>query len=218
MYLYVYCAGGLGIEVMDLARRINKVQKIWEHIGFIDDVRTEGEYYGTDLYHFSYAQNHFDHNSFEIVISNGEPFVRETLYKRLKSLKLRLATLADPVSIVSESAKLGEGSVIFANTYISSEAVVGNNTVFYPNCFVGHNSTIGENCIVTSSVNIAGNCTIENNTFIGLGSQIKQKTFIGSGNIIGAGSVVIRDISENMVSCGNPAKIIRENINHKVFL
>lgn len=217
MNLFVYCAGGFGLEVMDLARRINLSQKKWEHIGFIDDVHAQNEYYDTDLYSFNYVENHFNRNTFEIVIANGEPFAREALYNKLKSSGIRLATLVDSTAVISKTAKLDEGVIVLAFDFISSEVIIEANTALYTNSFIGHNSKIGANCVVSSGVNIAGHCNIGKNTFVGMGTKVKQKISVGKETIIGMGSVVLDDIQEGTVAYGYPAKSIRKNTTRKVF-
>lgn len=51
---------------------------------------------------------------------------------------------------------------------------------------------------------------IEQNVFIGMNSLILKGVHIGESSVIGAGSVVTKDIPARTVSAGNPAKIIKE--------
>jgi acetyltransferase-like isoleucine patch superfamily enzyme len=46
---------------------------------------------------------------------------------------------------------------------------------------------------------------------IGVGTTIKDHIKIGKNCIIGAGSVVVRDIPDNVIAYGNPCKPIRDN-------
>jgi acetyltransferase-like isoleucine patch superfamily enzyme len=48
-------------------------------------------------------------------------------------------------------------------------------------------------------------------TYLGLGCQVIEKVNIGRGSLIGAGSTVTRDIPEQVVAVGSPAKVIREH-------
>lgn len=53
---------------------------------------------------------------------------------------------------------------------------------------------------------------IGNNVFIGIHSLILPGVKIGNSVIIGAGSVVTKDIPDNCIAAGNPARIIREGV------
>ena len=75
---------------------------------------------------------------------------------------------------------------------------------------IGHNCVIGENCIIAAKVVFCGGSNIENRSWVGVGSIIKEKVSIGSDVIIGLGSVVIRNVGNNVVMAGVPAKILRE--------
>jgi acetyltransferase-like isoleucine patch superfamily enzyme len=52
--------------------------------------------------------------------------------------------------------------------------------------------------------------TIGDDVFIGMNCLILKGVSIGSGVVIGAGSVVTKDIPAGVVAAGNPAKVIRE--------
>ena len=53
---------------------------------------------------------------------------------------------------------------------------------------------------------------IGDNCFIGGGSFILPGVSIGNNVIVGMGSVVTKDVPDNCIVAGNPAKVIRENI------
>jgi acetyltransferase-like isoleucine patch superfamily enzyme len=51
---------------------------------------------------------------------------------------------------------------------------------------------------------------IEDDVFIGMNSVILKGVRIGHGSVIGAGSVVVKDVPSGVIVAGNPARIIRE--------
>lgn len=75
--------------------------------------------------------------------------------------------------------------------------------------------TIGENCVISQGVTIGGKQgsdgvpVIGNNVHIGAGAKILGNVIIGDNCIIGANAVVIRDLPNNAVAVGVPARIIR---------
>ena len=60
---------------------------------------------------------------------------------------------------------------------ISDTAVIGEGTVIYPNTFVGHHVQIGSNCIIHPNVTIMDHCIIGNNVVIQAGTVIGSNAF-----------------------------------------
>lgn len=76
---------------------------------------------------------------------------------------------------------------------------------------VGHNVTIGKNTLVVAGSVICGSVEIGENCFIGANSTIRQKLKIGNNVVIGMGAVVTKDIPDNEIWAGNPAKFLKHN-------
>ncbi|VAW15700.1 UDP-3-O-[3-hydroxymyristoyl] glucosamine N-acyltransferase, partial [hydrothermal vent metagenome] len=55
-----------------------------------------------------------------------------------------------PHVVVSRCAKIGDGSVIFAGSYIGERCVLGKNSTVYPNVTIREKTILGENVIVHS--------------------------------------------------------------------
>lgn len=62
------------------------------------------------------------------------------------------------------------------------------------------------------SRNLSANVYIGKNCFIGAGSIIMPGVEIGDSVIVGSGSVVTKSFGSNIIIAGNPAKVIRDNI------
>ncbi len=112
----------------------------------------------------------------------------------------------------------------------------GSNIEVGKNCFINYNCTIldnakvkmGDNCLLAPNVSIytAGHTihpdaralgyeygvevTLGNNVWVGGNTVICPGVHIGSNVVIGAGSVVTRDIPDWSLAAGNPCKVIRK--------
>lgn len=51
---------------------------------------------------------------------------------------------------------------------------------------------------------------LENNVFIGAHAIILRNVRVGENSVVSAGAVVSKDVPDNVIVAGNPAKIIRE--------
>jgi sugar O-acyltransferase (sialic acid O-acetyltransferase NeuD family) len=217
MNLLIYCAGGFGREVMDIARRINRSQERWETIGFLDDMREGSSYYGAEVFRFEAARERFSGNAFEAVIATGEPFVRKALLEKLDEAGIGLATLVDPSAVISGTATIGAGMIVFPGCFVSSMAVLGRNVAMIAGSTIGHDTIFGDNCVVSGQVNIGGQCNIGSESYVGMGAQVKEGSRIGQGTIVGMGSVVFADIPDEVIALGNPCRPMRPNTSKRIF-
>jgi UDP-3-O-[3-hydroxymyristoyl] glucosamine N-acyltransferase len=91
-----------------------------------------------------------------------------------------------------------------ANVSISESATIGEGTIIQPNCFIGHNVTIGKNCILHANVSVYDNCIIGDNVIIQAGTILGADAFYykkretGFDQLLSGGRVVI----ENNVGIG----------------
>tara|TARA_A200000113_G_scaffold30426_1_gene25396 strand:+ start:1020 stop:1229 length:210 start_codon:yes stop_codon:yes gene_type:complete len=61
----------------------------------------------------------------------------------------------------------------------------------------------------TSCAELSGGVTLGDNVWIGPNSCTTEKVSVGNGALVGIGSVVIKDVEEETVVAGSPAKFIR---------
>ncbi|MEI6870798.1 MAG: sugar acetyltransferase, partial [Verrucomicrobiota bacterium] len=101
--LYIYCAGGFGREVMDVARRLNASAPRWDEIFFIDDVCKTTSVHGARVFKFDDGENRASLERAEVVIANGEPAARQAIRVRVENAGIQLGTVVDPSTLVSET-------------------------------------------------------------------------------------------------------------------
>ncbi|MEO8774351.1 MAG: UDP-3-O-(3-hydroxymyristoyl)glucosamine N-acyltransferase [Gelidibacter sp.] len=86
-----------------------------------------------------------------------------------------------------------------ANKSISDSAKIGNNTIIQPNCFIGHNVVIGDNCVIHPNVIIYDDTIIGNNVVIHAGTVLGASAFYyknrpeGFDQLISGGRVIIQN-------------------------
>lgn len=123
---------------------------------------------------------------------------------------------------------LGEiiSTIIFLlfNSIIPLECKIGKDTVFAYNgigVVIHKNVSIGKRCVIGQNVTIGGVHShpgipsIGNRVYIGAGARILGPVIVGDDVIIGANSVVVKNIPPRCIVAGVPAKIIKQNISAK---
>ena len=148
-------------------------------------------------------------------------------------------------NFVSDKAKIGNNVKIWHYTYVGDDTEIGNNVKIGSLVHIDYNVKIGENTLIEGSVYISplsriGNnvfigpaavltndpyppsnkmvgVTIEDNAIIGSRAVIKAGVTIGKNSVVAMGAVVTKDVPENTVVIGIPAKekYSREEYNKK---
>jgi UDP-3-O-[3-hydroxymyristoyl] glucosamine N-acyltransferase len=86
-----------------------------------------------------------------------------------------------------------------SNSAISDSAKIGKGTIIQPNCFIGNHVQIGVNCLIHPNVTIYDHCIIGNNVIIHSGTILGADAFYykkrpeGFDQLISGGRVVIED-------------------------
>jgi acetyltransferase-like isoleucine patch superfamily enzyme len=112
---------------------------------------------------------------------------------------------------IAPDVKLGKDVSIqdFVNLY---GCEIGDNTRIGPFVEIQKGAKVGRNCKIQSHTFICEGVTIEDNAFVG---TLLCGITVGEKAIVGAGSIVTKDVPSNTIVAGNPAKVIRQGTGHK---
>lgn len=138
---------------------------------------------------------------------------------RYRIANLLLAGGCSPISLVGEHSIIynedlvREGSIICSNAIVSSDTSVGSFFQLGFGSYLAHDCQVGNFVTVGPNSTVCGNVLIEDCVQLGAGVVIKPGTFdnpirIGSNSVIGAGSIVTKNVEPGSVVVGNPARKI----------
>lgn len=213
--LAIYGSGGLGREVYEIALRRNAVSSLWKKIVFINDFEEEGPFFSSHLLHFETVSK--ERESYECAIAVGEPSAREVLFQKVSAAGITFATLIDPTSLISSRSIIGEGTIVCEFSSIHHGVRLGKNCLIQPYVDIGHDIIVGNHCVFSSHAAPGGNSVFGDRVYIGMQASLKEKLHIGSDVTVAMGAAVFRDVLDNSVVVGNPARITKGNEDGRVF-
>ena len=202
-------AGGFGREVEWLIRRINQKKDTWNVVGYADDNVEIGTKIGN--YKVIYNVDNLLSTKEEIcvVVAIGNSVVRSNICNKLMQNKMiSFPNLIDP-SVLNDDFNIGFGNIICAGTVLTVNITLGNFNIINLNCTLGHDDELIDYITIYPNSNISGCVKINSLVEIGTGTQIIQGKSIANNVIIGAGAVVVRDITESGTYVGVPVQKIK---------
>ncbi len=174
-------------------------------VGFLDD----GVEKGTQIVGFSVLGKTEDYKNYadcEFVIAIGDSYIRE---KIANELPVKWYTVIHPTAVISSiDVEIGEGTVVMANAVINSSAKIGKHCIINTGAIVEHDNVLEDYVHLSPNVVLSGIVKVGKSTHIGAGSCTKQVLNIASDCVFGAGSVIVKDITESGTYAGVPAKKI----------
>ncbi len=117
-------------------------------------------------------------------------------------------TYVHPSATIGKYTHIGEGTIILQDCIVSCNVSVGSFVTINLNCHFSHDCTIRDFASIMPYVDSAGWTSLGEDSFIGTHATIIPHVHVGKSVLIGAGSVVVRDVPDGWHMFGNPASRI----------
>lgn len=190
----------------------------WKIIGYVNDLVESGQTYG----------------GFNVVSSTAnlgqlcqEPdlYIHYTLHFHAKLKRQRVSQLlalklpldkhisgVHPKAFLNPTSSIGVGSLMLPSAATSANSRIGNFVHMYTNCFIGHDSIVHDFATIAAHAVVGARVHVEEGAHVGLNATVREDCRIGPYSIVGMGAVVTKDVPENSIVAGNPARIIGETL------
>jgi maltose O-acetyltransferase len=109
--------------------------------------------------------------------------------------------------------RIGRWVFVGMNTIIASKnsIEIGDYTIFAPNCYVvDHEHGFSGSDVILNQRSVLKEVRIGRDCYFGAGSVVLGGVTVGDGAVLGAGSIVKRDVPPYEIWAGNPAEFIRK--------
>lgn len=199
--LLIIGASGHGRVVADIALKMNR----WQQIAFLDDDETIKSSMGIEV--IAKASDAFTYiKGYDIFVAIGNNEVREKIQKQLETSGASIPTLIHPNTIIGGNVMLRPGSVVMAGAVINCCTSIGKGCIVNTGATIDHDNTIEDYVHISPGVHTAGTVKVGKGTWLGIGSIVSNNVNIVSCCKIGAGAVVVKDITETGTYVGVPVR------------
>lgn len=207
--IVIWGASGHAKVVADIIR----LRGEYQIFGFIDSINPErrnAEFYGANILGGAEQLDRLkDEGVDQLIFGFGNGDARLRLAELIKSKGFRLVSAIHPRSITASDVTIAPGTVVAAGAVINPGSLIGENVIINTSSSIDHDCVIGDGTHICPGVHLGGHVKIGRGTWIGIGACVSDHISIGNESMVGAGAVVIRDLPDNVVAYGNPAKVAK---------
>ncbi len=199
----VYGGGMLRRQVGHLLLQHHAAQ--YQLLGFVDDVRDVGDeviegrcVLGSLQQVRADAAYAPDEVAMIFAIGYTDMPARQQAYRRAREAGYRMPSLVHPGASVEPTATLGDAVVVLAGAVVDQYVTLGDLCYLHNGAIVGENSVLGENNYLSAGTTFGGSVHVGENNFFGINTTVVNDIEIGSGTFINAGSLVYKNVPDNM--------------------
>ncbi len=159
-------------------------------------------------------------NLYGCIVAIGDNWTRKRVVERISGIapNLQFITAVHPKAIIGKEVRIGRGTVIMPGSIVNANSQIGDFCILNTNSSLGHDSHMEDFSSMSSGVCAGGGFYLGNFSAVCIGTRIIEQVKVHEHSIIGAGSLVIKDIPGYVVAYGSPARVVRERKRGEYYL
>ncbi|MCR5151225.1 MAG: acetyltransferase [Clostridiales bacterium] len=142
----------------------------------------------------------------DFFIAIGKSQIREHMMKRFEGRFF--PSLVHPGAVVAGDVKIGEGSLVAAGAVVNPGASIGRGCIINTCASADHDCNVSDFVHIAVGAHLSGSVSVGQRTWICVGASVVNNITICADCVVGAGAVVIKDITEPGTYAGVPAKLL----------
>jgi sugar O-acyltransferase (sialic acid O-acetyltransferase NeuD family) len=192
-----YGSGAIAREVYDFHISNATADLNWHFVGYVNDMGPDVKFEAmTDLKYCGRFSDIEDPEAYEYLVCVADPKTRASLIEKILQKKFRLFSYKHPTALISNSASIAEGCILYPFVVVSANAILERCVIVNTYTGIGHDVRIGSCTTLSAHVDLTGGVQVGENCFFGSGARVVPNKRIGNNASVGAGVTVIRSIKE----------------------
>ena len=217
--MLLYGASGHAKVIVDILNQMKSVKII----GVIDAVLPKGASFcdipilGNDDMAKEILLKHPETQCF---VAIGDNWIRNKVVEQIRSFQpsVKFVNAIHPRAIIAANVKLGEGICVMAGAVVNPFSEISDFVIVNTNSSIDHDCVLCQYCSIAPRAALGGGVVVNDYSAISIGASIKHGVKIGAHAVVGAGAVVLKNIEDNAVYYGVPAKFQRTRIKGERYL
>lgn len=154
------------------------------------------------------------------IIAIGDNYSRSLVEKEILNqiAGFTFFNIIHPSAIISKKVKIGYGNVIMPGVIINVGVEIKNHCIINTGSQLEHFSKMENYSSISAGVTTGGYILFKEYSAIALGVTIFDRVVIGFNSVVGSGSLVTKDIGDNVLAYGSPAKEVKKRMLNERFL
>ena len=148
--------------------------------------------------------------------SIGDNKQRASCYAMAISHGLVPAALVHHTAILAPSVVVGSGTVVMPGVIVNAGAVIGENCIINTGAIVEHDCRIADHVHISPRVVLGGGVSVGPFAHVGIGATVLPGATVGEESIVGAGSVVLKEVPAKCTVIGVPAKVLVRSASSQI--
>ena len=203
--LIIIGAGGMGREIYLLALECNEFNKQFRIKGFIDDNINSLDRFEKYPPILSKIDDYKICDKDVFVCALGDVRTERIIINKILIKGGEFISLIHPTARIAPDSQVGNGTIVMRRVDLGSNTKIGSYSFLQNDSIIGHDAVIGDFVRIDCKVVCVGGVIVKDEATIHTSAVISHKVIVGKNAIVGALSLVIRNVKNNTTVVGNPA-------------